>query len=555
MGLRLGDILIEKRMITPQELKMAVEEHKRTKGMLGQILIKMGLLTEKRLLQVLAEQQGMPFVDLKEITIEDKVIKHVPAKFAWHYKVMPIKLEGNVLYIALSNPFDMWPLDDLETNLGYRVEVVLSTSSSIFWAIRKYYGIGSEAAQRTLAIDPSLEFAPKDEAEDLEAMAEDSSVIKLVGLILEEAVSDKATDLHFECFKNELSLRYKIDGILYDKEISNDTKSLYPVISARLKAMAGLDTAEHRFPQDGKAKIKIDNNEYNLLISTIPAAYGENIIIRIIPSAASFKISDLGMSVADGKTLEGFLVKPGGIVFISGPAESGKSTTAYACLNLLNARNKKIITVEDPIKFELRGISQIQIERKIDLDFTTALRTALKHQPDVLMIGEIRDQETAEVAIQAALGGAQVFSIIRTNDTVSAVTRIMGMGIEPILIASSSQALINQRLVRMVCHSCKEKLKVKGGELKIDQFVVNEEMEIYKGKGCNICRNTGYFGRTGIFEILPLTEGIKKMIIEKASPNSIRTKAIELGMKTLEQDGWDKVSAGITTPEELIRVI
>jgi type II secretion system protein E len=575
MTLRLGEILIEKGIITPQELEIAVKKQEETKELLGQVLISMGVVTERKLLQVLAEQQGVRFLDLKEIQIDPKAVETVPAKFTWHYKVMPIKMDGNVLTVAIANPFDMWPIDDLETNLGYRVEKVLATTPDILEAIKKYYGIGADTVERILAEEPKKAkgqkvIEAKEKVEDLEKMAEVASVIKLVNQILQEAIKDRATDVHIEHFRNELHLRYRIDGILYDRQAGGNIQYLYSAIISRIKVMSGLDIVERRLPQDGRARVKIANKEYELRVSVIPTLYGENIVVRILPTTMLFSIADLGMSPQDLKTLEGLIAKPHGIIFLTGPTGSGKTTTLYACLSRLNTYEKKIITIEDPIEYELKGISQSQVNSKINLTFARMLRSVLRHDPDIMMVGEVRDFETADITIQTALTGHLVFSTLHTNNSASGATRLMDIGVEPFLIASSVEAFIAQRLVRKICPKCKEKVKMtespslrgrrsrpKQSQKKEIASVVPPGLprnDVYRGKGCKVCNNTGYFGRTGIYEILKVNEEIRKLILQKASSDVIKESAVKIGMRTLRQDGWEKALAGITTPEEVMRV-
>ncbi len=563
MALRLGDILVEKKLITPSELNIALGEQQRTKEMLGQILIRMGFVAERDMLQFLAEQQGLPFVDLKTIDVDEKVLKNVPAKFIRHYKIMPLSLDGNVLTAAISNPFDMWPIDDLETHLGFKVEKVLATSADIADAIKKYYGVGAETIDSILSEEqrPAAEaaVAAGEKVEDLEKLAESASVIKLVNQILQEAITERATDIHIEHFRGELILRYRIDGILYDTPISEKIKYLHPAIVSRIKVMSGLDIVERRMPQDGRAKVKIGKNEYELRVSIMPTLYGENIVIRILPTTMLFDISDLGVSINDKEIIEQLLKKSHGIVFVTGPTGSGKTTTLYACLSKLNSRERKIITIEDPIEYELKGISQTQVNTKIDLTFAKMLRSMLRHDPDVMMVGEVRDRETAEITIQTALTGHLVFSTLHTNDAASGVTRLIDIGIEPYLIASSVLAFIAQRLVRVICAGCKEKVTLselgfKDDQLKAEGFIGSKSSIIYHGKGCKACGNTGYVGRAAIYEILLIRDEIKDLILTKAPAHLIKEKALQLGMHTLKQDGWDKVSAGITTPEEVLRV-
>ena len=566
MALRLGDIFVERGIIKPQELQIAVNEQQRTKKMLGQVLVDMGMVTERKLLDVLAEQQGVAYVELKDINIDEKVIRSVPAKFVWHYKVMPISIEDNVLTIAISNPFDLWPVDDLEAHLGFRVEKVLATSGDILEAIRKYYGVGADTIEKILSVNSETKgskFAEMtDKIEDLEKMSESASIIKLVNQILKQAINDRATDIHMEVFREDLTLRYRIDGILYDTQVSDDIKYLYPAIISRIKVMSGLDIVEKRLPQDGRAKVKIGNTEYELRTSVIPTLSGENVVIRILPTTMLFDIANLGILKKDLETLERLIKTPNGIIFVTGPTGSGKTTTLYACLSRLNTRQRKILTIEDPIEYELKGISQTQINPKIGLSFAKILRSMLRHDPDVMMVGEVRDFETAEVTIQTALTGHLVFSTIHTNDAASGITRLIDIGIEPYLIASSVQAFIAQRLVRVICPKCKTEDTQQMVEMKDkieadlkDMFKkLPSKIRVFKGNGCKACNNTGYAGRIGIYEILLVGAEIKKLILQKVSSDMIKDKAVELGMRTLRQDGWEKVLEGITTPEEVIRV-
>ncbi len=561
MALRLGDILVEKKIITTYELEQAVKEQQKTKEPLGSVLVRMGFISERQLLQILAEQQGISFVEFKDIRIDENAVKSVPAKFAVHYKVMPIAIDGHMLTIATSNPFDMWPVDDLETNLGFRVERVLSSSSDILEMIRKYYGVGADTIEKILAEESKesrAEAAQPEKVEDLTKMATDASVIKLVNQILQQAINDRATDIHIERFREDLRLRYRIDGILYDTQIAGEIKYLYNAIISRIKIMSGLNIIERRIPQDGRAKVKIGSEEYDLRISILPTLYGENIVIRILPTTMLFNISQLGLSKQYREIFEQLLKKPHGIIFLTGPTGSGKTTTLYACLSMLNTRERKIITIEDPIEYELGGISQLQIKPSIGFTFATALRSVLRHDPDIIMVGEVRDFEAAEITIQTALTGHLVFSTLHTNDAATGATRLIDIGIEPYLVASSVEAFIAQRLVRVICEHCKtdataqsqDAVKNIEKDLKMDR----KDIRISKGKGCKACNFTGYMGRTAIYEILLVRDEVRGLINQKASSDIIRKKAVELGMNTLKQDGWSKVVGGVTTPEEVLRV-
>ncbi|MFH1199362.1 MAG: ATPase, T2SS/T4P/T4SS family [Candidatus Omnitrophota bacterium] len=562
MALRLGDILVEKKLITAQELELAVKEQERSNKRLGQILVEMKFIGEKRMLEALAGQQGLKFLELKDMKVDEKVIKSVPAKLVWHYKIMPIAIEGNVLTVAVADPFDMSPLDDLETHLGYRVEKALAPFLDITEAIRTYYGVGADTIERILSEQPReegyIEAGKQEHVENLEKMAEDASVVRLVNQILQQAISQRATDVHIEHFRNELSLRYRRDGILYDMQAPKDVKYLYTAIISRVKVMSGLDIIERRLPQDGRAKVRIADKEYDLRISIIPTLYGENIVIRILPTSMLFSLSELGLAPKDLGIIEQLLARPYGIIFVTGPTGSGKTTTLYTCLNRLNLPERKIVSIEDPIEYEMKGISQIQVNPAIGLTFARALRSILRHDPNIIMLGEVRDTETADIVIQTALTGHLVFSTLHTNDAASGITRLIDIGVEPYLIASSVEAFIAQRLLRVLCPDCKELYVVEDIEYeKLKSLGLKAEskgLKLYRAKGCRACGQTGFSGRIGIYEILLLDNEIKKLILQKTSSNVIKDRAIELGMQVLRDDGWSKVLAGITTPQEIMRV-
>jgi len=560
MSVRIGEILVEKQLITEEQLAQAVAEHQKSKEFLGQTLIRLGFISEEKLLKILAGQQGITFLNLQDVKFDDEIIKKMPAKFAWHYKIMPITLKGNVLTVAMSNPFDMWSVDDLETNLGYRVETVLALSSDIVDAIRKYYGVGAETIERILAETPQgekiAEAAAKEKIEDLEKSPDAASVVRLVNQILQQAIQGRATDIHFEHFRSELLLRYRVDGILYDAQVSENMRYLYPAIISRIKVMANLDIVERRVPQDGRAKVKIAEEEYELRVSVLPTLSGENVVIRILPMLMLFSMADLGMQPGELQILQRVLQKPHGIIFVTGPTGSGKTTTLYTCLSRLNTRERKIITIEDPVEYELRGVSQIQVNPKINLTFASALRSILRHDPDVIMVGEVRDFETASITIQTALTGHLVFSTLHTNDAAGAATRLIDMGIDPFLITSSVEMFVAQRLIRKICAQCKEpsKTPLEKSQLANLPKGIDSNKPVFRGKGCNACNNTGYKGRTGIYELLVMNETIREMILRKESSDKVEAKAIALGMKPMSQDGWEKVFAGVTTPEEVQRV-
>ncbi len=564
MPQRIGEILVEKKLLTHEELDRALAEHEKTGEFLGSVLVNRGHISEEQLLRSVSEQRNIPFVDLKDTPIDEAVIRTVPARFVQYHKVMPLRLDRGVLVIAVSNPYVMLSLEDLTLHLGREVKAVLACQYQIKEAIDKYYGVGAETIEKIMAQrqDTGLSEQPgrkedhpvrrmgdiEEEAEDLEKRADDASVIKLVNQILQEAVQQRASDIHIEPDRRELTLRYRVDGVLYDTRVAPEIRHLYPAIVSRLKIMAKMDIAEKRVPKDGRTKIKVGDKELDLRISILPSVHGETMVIRILPTQMLFSLEKLGLLPEDMRILETLIRKPYGIILVSGPTGSGKTTTLYTCLSKLNTREKKIITVEDPSECELKGITQTQVHPKINVTFANALRSILRHDPDVIMIGEIRDQETAEIAIQAALTGHLVLSTLHTNDAASCITRLMHMGIQPYLITSSAVAFIAQRLVRLICSECKE--KVSGGPVEL--LPKSSLTSHYRGKGCEACRFTGYKGRTAIYEILTVDERIKELILEKAPSDVIKKEAVRTGMKTLYQDGLKKIQAGLTTPEELL---
>ncbi|HLB02428.1 MAG TPA: GspE/PulE family protein [Nitrospiria bacterium] len=566
----IGEILVEKKLITPEELQGAIIEHKKTGEFLGSVLVRREYITEEQLLRSVSEQRNIPFVNLKDTPIDEAAVRSVPVRFVQHYKVMPIRLEGETLEVAVSNPYSMLSLEDLALHLGREVKCLLACQGQILKAIDQYYGVGAETIERIMAQrQDELKGSPgplseqtihevdqrshglvdvEEEAEDIERRADDASVIKLVNQILQEAVRARATDIHIEPDRQEVMLRYRVDGVLYETRVAPEIKYLYPAIVSRIKIMAKLDIAEKRLPKDGRTKVRLGDQDLDLRISILPSVHGETVVIRILPMEMVFSLEKLGLLPEDQRTLETLIRKPHGMILVTGPTGSGKTTTLYTCLSRLNTREKKIVTVEDPAEYELKGITQTQVHPKINVTFANSLRSILRHDPDIIMVGEIRDQETAEIAIQAALTGHLVFSTLHTNDAASGITRLMHMGIPPYLITSSAEAFIAQRLVRLICSACKEEVSESNAE-RLPQASLTSS---YRGKGCEECRFLGYKGRTAIYEILKVDERIKDLILEKVPSDVIKKEAIRLGMKTLHQDGLKKIEAGLTTLEEIM---
>ncbi len=556
----IGQVLIDIGLISFEQLEKGLVEQKKTGDFICTALVKLGFSSEEKIFNVLSRQLNIPYVRLKDVKIDPLIIQKVSAKFASHYKIIPLELKNNTLVIAITDPLDIRTLDDLKLLLSLEVKGVLASEPEIEDAIRKYYGVGAETLEKIISgKEPSEGLKMEGEnVEDLEVLAEDASIIKFVNQILSEAIKARATDVHLEPFKDELRTRFRIDGVLYDVNIPETIKYFHPAIVSRIKIMSHLNIAERRLPQDGRIKIKINEEELDLRVSTLPMVFGEAVHVRILSSRLFLELEKLGLLPEDSKVIQRVIKKPHGIILVTGPTGSGKSTTLYACLACINSSTIKIITVEDPIEYQLRGVNQLQVIPQIGLNFTTALRHILRHDPDVMMVGEIRDYETAEIAIRSALTGHLIFSTLHTNDAPGAVTRLLDMGIEPFLVSSSLECLIAQRLVRVICPKCKAALpqKTKKDLLEnikdINLAAINTEL--YEGKGCEYCRFTGYLGRTGIYEVLPITESIRGLILNRASSQQLKQKAVSQGMRTLRQDGIQKILMGLTTFTEVIRV-
>ncbi|MEA3560869.1 MAG: ATPase, T2SS/T4P/T4SS family [Candidatus Omnitrophota bacterium] len=569
--MKLGEMLVKKGIITPRQLEMAFKEQQKKGESLGVVLVNMGYLKEEQFLTVLSEQLSIPYIKLAGEPISPSTIEKVPAKFAWHYKIMPVKYTAGRLTIATCDP--LHSLNDLKLFLGYEIEPVLALESEIIKAIRRYYGVGAETVEGIIAKTPqgSVGVKPVERVEDIEKLAEEASIVKLVNQIILEAHQKRATDIHIEPYRGKLGLRYRIDGVLYETDVSPEMKRLFSAIISRIKIMSRLNIVERRLPQDGRAVVKIGKEELDLRISVIPTRHGEGVVIRILPAKMLFSLVRLGLESSDLKILETLIKKPHGIIFVTGPTGSGKTTTLYASLNSIKSSKNKIITIEDPIEYELEGISQIQVVPEIGFTFAQGLRSMLRHDPDIMMVGEVRDFETAELAIRIALTGHLVFSTLHTNNAAGGVMRLLNIGIEPFLAASSVEAFVAQRLIRLICPKCKEENK-EGAEFKkqiiedIADFsrlsrketdlagLKESDIRFYKGKGCEECNFTGFKQRTAIYEILVVNKAIKELILQKASTDKIEEKAISQGMKVLRFSGWEKVIAGLTTPDEVIRV-
>ena len=553
----IGEMLVNEKVITPEQLEACLKEEKRSGKFICQIVVDLGFAAEDKVLPILSKHIGIPYIKVKDKEIDKSVIEKVPARFAIHYKLMPLQIEGDTLAIAVTDPLDVHTLDDIKLLLGYEIRPFLGGEKDILEAIKRYYGIGAETIESIMAETAGSDGMPAGagSAKEAEELVEDASIIKFVNQIIQQAYYDRATDIHIEPFEDELKVRYRIDGILYDAAIPPTIKYFQSAIVSRIKIMSNLNIAEHRLPQDGRMNVKVGEEELDLRISILPTPYGESLGIRLLFTKMLYSLEELGLSEFDLKILNEMIKKPHGIILLTGPTGSGKTTTLYACLSKINNRELKILTIEDPIEYHLKGITQIQVYPKVGLSFANGLRSMLRHDPDVMMVGEIRDVETAEIAIRVALTGHLVFSTLHTNDAPGAMTRLLDMGIEPYLVASSVECVIAQRLVRLICPKCKRPVKDKKLILKeLGITDAPEGAELYEGKGCESCKFTGYRGRTAIYEFLVLDEEIREMVLNHSSADQIRKKAVSLGMRALRGDGIEKVFRGLTTVSEIIRV-
>lgn len=553
-------IVVKHGLLDQLKLDSLLEEAKSSGTSLASTIIKSRSIAESALMQPLADELHLGYLNLKNYKIDKAVIDAVPYKFAWHYKFVPIKIENNILTVAVTYPLDIKTQDELRLHFGYDIRMVLSSEKDILEEFKRSYGLGADMVEKSSGGEVTAAEPLQEEVEDIEKLAEDASVINLVNQIILEAYKKRATDIHIEPYRGELKLRYRIDGILRDANVSVHIKKFLQPILSRIKIMANLNIVERRLPQDGRAIVKTQDQVLDLRVSFMPTPYGESVVIRILPTTLVFGIDKLGLSSANQEIFDGLISKPHGIIFVTGPTGSGKTTTLYACLSRINKKEKKIITIEDPIEYEIPGVVQIQVMPEIGLSFARGLRSMLRHDPDIIMLGEVRDLETAEIAMRAALTGHLVFSTLHTNDAAGGVNRLIDVGVESFLVASSIEAFIAQRLIRTICNFCKKEDTRNQPELKariikeIGGVSSQQSIKLYRGEGCEECGFTGFHGRTGIFEIMVMSDELRDLVLKKPSTKTIKMLAVSLGMNTLRQDGWRKVIEGITTPEEIMKV-
>ncbi len=553
--------LIRNRILPESRLPEVRAEAEKIGAPLLEAIEKSGLATAEELYTSLADFCEMRFVRPADIPIDPRLAKEVPARFATHYNFVPLELQDDALRIAISDPMNTQLIDDIRLVLKRRVVAVVSTPGEITRRTKELYGLGADTVERILGDsgdgfgETALDKSPM--AEDLDDDTIDASIIKFVNEVLMEAIQTGATDVHIEPFEDELRVRYRIDGVLHAVPTPPSIHGFQSAIVSRVKVMANLNIAEKRLPQDGKIQASLADGKYDLRVSVLPTPHGETLNIRILTRSSVFmSMEDLGFLPSDREQIDRFLAKPHGIILLTGPTGSGKTTTLYAALSKLNLLDRKTLTIEDPIEYQLHGITQMQVLPKIGFTFATGLRSMLRHDPDIMMVGEIRDYETAEMSIRASLTGHLVFSTLHTNDAAGTVTRLVDMGVEPFLIASTMIASIAQRLVRKVCDNCAEPFSPSPEALEELRVSPEEAKEatFRQGKGCDLCRQTGYKGRLAICEILPFTQPIKELCVRGATSGEIKQRGRELGMSTLRDAGWIRVKSGITTVEEVLRV-
>jgi len=554
-----GDILLRKGLLDERQLALA-RKAQTDVVRLDQAAVQLGFVSEEAALRALGEEVGLDFVDLAEAEIDLSLLKRFPARYIYREGLFPVRQRNGALIVATSDPFNLYPLDELGAATGRTVIPVLASRAEIDKLTKAHLGVGSETVEGLLA-QTADEVELLDEIEsdgsELSLMAQEPSVVRLVNEILLEALNSRASDVHIESQASGLHIRYRIDGVLHPQPVPPEISRFQAAIISRLKIMARMNIAERRLPQDGRIQLKISGREVDVRVSVIPMIYGEGVVLRLLDkSAAEFTLSKLGMSEAVYEVYSELIELPHGIVLSVGPTGCGKTTTLYASLMEIRSPETKIITTEDPVEYQLEGINQIQIHPKIGLTFSHSLRSILRHDPDIVLLGEIRDLETAEHAIQASLTGHMVFSTLHTNDAAGAYTRLTDMEVEPFLVASTLEAVMAQRLLRTLCPNCKEPYRPDLDELPKDfpREQLAEGKEIFRAVGCRVCRQVGYRGRIGLFELLVTTKEIRQLAHNRANTWEISRQAKAQGMETLRQDGWNKALAGITSIDEVIRV-
>jgi type IV pilus assembly protein PilB len=560
---RLGELLVKEQLITPLQLRRAVDSQRGSGGRLGHELTKLGYIDENELTSFLSKQYGVPSINLSDIELDPDVLKLLKKEVVTRHQVVPVNRSGNTLIVAMADPSNIFAIDDIKFITKFHIEVVVASEQAIADAIEQFYTSNvsfDEVMMDFDAEDEEFDFEQDDEEDinvlDLEKSAGDAPVVKLVNLILLDAIRKNASDIHVEPYEKSMRIRYRIDGVLY--EVMKPPLKLKNAIISRFKIMSNLDIAERRLPQDGRIKMKLGRGkEMDFRVSVLPVLWGEKIVLRLLDkSNLQLDMTKLGFEPKTLATYKEMIAKPYGMILITGPTGSGKTTTLYSTLSELNKTTTNICTAEDPVEFNLFGINQVQMHDDIGLNFASALRSFLRQDPDIIMVGEIRDFETAEIAVKAALTGHLVLSTLHTNDAPSSVSRMLNMGIEPFLVASSVNLIGAQRLARQICKDCREPIEVPA-QVLIDLGVAPEQVEdfqVYRGKGCGTCNNTGYKGRIGLYEIMFFNDEIGEFVLNGASTLELKREAVRQGMRTLRASGIAKINEGMTSIEEVVRV-
>ncbi|MCW2614547.1 MAG: type secretion system protein GspE [Frankiales bacterium] len=551
---QLGDILIEGGHVTPDQLASAVEEQRRLGRSLGRVLVELGMLSEGQLVAALATQIGLKFVDLSDYPVDGSAVSRVPDTVCRRHNALPIGYEDGKLVVAMADPANVFAVDDMRSMTGMEIKPVVATKADVLAAINRYQRADSEMDELTSAIDVNHD---DDDLASVKEITEDAPIVKFVNLLITQAIQDRASDIHIEPAEKDLRVRFRIDGVLH--EVMRSPKSITSGVTSRLKIMADINIAERRIPQDGRLSVNANGKKIDLRVATLPTVWGEKIVMRILDNTtAMMKLSDLGFGDENYEVYSKSFIKPYGMILVTGPTGSGKSTTLYATLNIVSKPEVNVITVEDPVEYRIPGINQVQANPKAGLTFAAALRSILRSDPDIVLLGEIRDKETAHIAIEAALTGHLVLSTLHTNDAPSAIVRLTEMGIEPFLVGSALDCVLAQRLARKLCGKCKEAY-VPTREALVDMRFPWSPDEppptLYRPIGCSACSKTGYKGRLALHEVMAVSEEIEKLAVEHASALTISKVALEQGMITLRNDGLTKVKAGHTSMEEILRVV
>ncbi len=551
----LGELLLQRKKITASQLETGMEARKSNER-IEQTLVRLGFVDERDYLEIYGEQLSIPLIDLSAIELDEELLKLAPSKVVHRDRVIPIDRHNGAIRVATNNPFNLYAFDELRMLMGAKIETVLATSEEISRVIKKHFGVGGRTVEEMIGENEGVEVVSDFDVDnaDLIEQAQEATVVKLVNEILLEAIRDRASDIHIEPYEEDLRIRYRIDGVLHTTNVPPEIRRFHAAIVSRIKILSNLNIAEKRLPQDGGFKIKAQNRDIDLRVSVIPTAYGGAVVMRILDKqSVLFSLDQLGLMDEALEGVQHLIAQPYGIILVTGPTGSGKTTTLYAALNTIRNDEIKILTIEDPIEYYLDGIQQVGVKPSIGLTFASGLRSFLRHDPDVILVGEIRDLETAEVAINASLTGHLVFSTLHTNDAATATTRLLDMGVEPFLVSSAISGVLAQRLIRCICKHCKEEYRPDAKDLPRD-FKLEEGEKIFRGAGCRECRQTGYRGRLGIYELLVIDDQMREMILQRKSATEIQAAARAEGLKLMREDGWAKVRKGISTVEEIVRV-